>query len=335
MELGRMVGLWLAEGDRQTTREITFTNNMTELVRLFHATLWKYFSPRNRPRMAVYLPRRDMNFVKPIDDANYRVYVDSRASRPYYIYRVSGVELVVQWRRFVKSVCKNIEAYQWILQGFFAGEGNVKYDRLQKSRVLRIAQGARHPLLEKILRHFGIPFRYGGHRVYVISGRANLEKLDLLGIASLHPLKQRSFVEMMGSYRQRHYPRGTLPKLIYQNLDSPRTTADLSAQLKRSSSRISHLLSMFLSSGRVKMYRVHSTYYWVRSGAQIVVISPEKKLVIEHLKVPMRVSELSRLLVRAPRSVKNRLLELERMGLVVRRNSKWHRLPTAAKVVVP
>lgn len=283
----------------------------------------------------MYLPCRDRVFVRPINVASYRAYIDSRASRPYYIYRVSGVELVGPWHRFVKSICKDIEAYQWILQGFFAGEGNVKFSRLQNSRVLRIAQGVRHPLLEKILRHFGISFRYGGHREYVISGRINLEKLDSLGIASLHPLKQRQFAEMMGSYRQWHYPRGILSKLICQNLESPRTAADVSAQLERSSSRVSKLLSLFLSKGLVRMYRVHSTYYWVRSDAQIVVISPEKKRILEQLKVPLSLIELSRLVVRAPRSVLNRLLELERLGLVVRRNSKWQRLPTIAKVVVP
>jgi len=54
-ELAECIGLWLAEGDKKTEREITFTNNCIPLVELFGFTIQKQFEnyPIN-PRIYVY-----------------------------------------------------------------------------------------------------------------------------------------------------------------------------------------------------------------------------------------------------------------------------------------
>ena len=35
-EIAECVGLWLAEGDKKTSAEVTFTNNCMELIIFFH-----------------------------------------------------------------------------------------------------------------------------------------------------------------------------------------------------------------------------------------------------------------------------------------------------------
>jgi len=159
----------------------------------------------------VYRPSHDSEIVRPVPGASYRLYVDSRANVPYYIYRVSGVELVRQWRKSLRTICASPSNYQGILQGFFAGEGNIKESKSHHSRVLRIAQGKRLPLLERILRHFGVKFGYEpAGRNYVIWGRDNLERLQNLGVSQLHWIKHAKFVAMLSSYSQRHYKRHTM-----------------------------------------------------------------------------------------------------------------------------
>ena len=81
-DLARIVGLWLAEGDRSTTREVTFTNNQPALVKLFDDTLVRHFLLRFTPRMAVYLPFLGARFVRPVTRATYHTYLDDRATIP-------------------------------------------------------------------------------------------------------------------------------------------------------------------------------------------------------------------------------------------------------------
>ena len=333
-ELAQSVGLWLAEGDRRTRREITFTNNQPYLIKFFHRVIRNNLNPSYYPRVAVYLPHAGDPFDRPVIQATYRTYVDIRATRPYFIYRISGVKIVRRWKKLVTEVCTDTRNFQPILQGFFAGEGNIKYGHARRSRTLRISQGKRHELLEKMLRHFGISFSYGGHRSYSICGRDNLEKLLLLEVSCMHRIKHWAFLKMMRTYRQRHYRKHVLPQLVLARLVAPLTSRELAIQLSRSTSRISHILSELQSAGRVRSYRVNSTCYWSRSDRRTIVISNQKDAILRLLHVPHRAFELARIQSRTERSVSCRLRELESLGLVVRRKDNWYRLPTSSMVVV-
>ncbi len=148
LDLARIIGLWLAEGDKKSSNEVTITNNDPFLIRLFHDSLWAHFRPRNSPRIYVYRPTPAAEFVRPVENVRYRTYIDRRANVPYFIYRVAGVELVREWKKTVRALCKSPSNYQGILQGFFAGEGNIKETKTTHSRSLRISQGQRMRLVE-------------------------------------------------------------------------------------------------------------------------------------------------------------------------------------------
>jgi hypothetical protein len=221
-----------------TSREVTFTNNNPKLIGFFHRALSKYFQLCNRPRVYVYRPSLGASYVRPVSGAVYRTYIDSRANVPYYIYRVSGVELVRRWRKASRAICASSSNYQGIIQGFFAGEGNIKETMSHHSRVLRIAQGRRFGLLERILRHFRVNFRYeASERSYVVSGRDNLQKLWNLGVSELHSKKHARFATMLSSYKQHHYKRLSLGPRLLEILRSPLTTREIASQVDRSESR--------------------------------------------------------------------------------------------------
>jgi hypothetical protein len=232
--LAQTVGLWLAEGDHKTLREVTFTNNDSRLTAFFHRVLWKRLRPCNPARIYIYLPSKGANYERPVSGAIYRTYIDRRANVPYYIYRVSGVELARIWRRTSLRVCADPSNYPGVLQGFFAGEGNIKESTRYHSRVLRLAQGKRLALLERILRFFRVKFSYeSSERYYVISGRGDLEKLWSLGVSELHPKKNARFAAMMSSYQQYHYMRGYLGPRIVEILSSPLTTNEIATRVNR------------------------------------------------------------------------------------------------------
>jgi predicted transcriptional regulator len=330
--VAQTVGLWLAEGDRQTRREITFTNNQPHLVTFFHDVITKCLHPPRTARIAVYLPNAGFPHLMPVRRARYRDYIDARANSPYYIYRVSGVEKNREWRAIVSQVCSTSFNYQFVLQGFFAGEGNVKQGS-HNSRAVRIAQAHPLPLLERMLRHYGISFIYGGHREYTISGRDNLEKFLALQMTCLHRLKHEKFLRMMAGYRQRHYPKHTLNDHVYKELVIPRTTKDLATRFERTSSRLVRVLSTLCLSGNVQRYHVNSTYYWVRADSQLIVVSKQKMRILNLLKVPYRLFELATILRVNAKAVSHRMNELEKLGLVRREKANWHSIATASQVV--
>jgi predicted transcriptional regulator len=83
------------------------------------------------------------------------------------------------------------------------------------------------------------------------------------------------------------------------------------------------------------MYRVHSTFYWVRSDQAAKINSPEKWNIIRQISIPARLVEIAKRVSRDESAVRRRLLELERLGLVVCKNSKWSAVPTSDRVMVP
>lgn len=330
--LGQAVGLWLAEGDKNTREEITFTNNQPYLITFFHRVIEENLHLLNTPRIAVYLPSADTPHFRPVESARYRVYIDERANLPYYIYRVSGVKATKEWRRLVSVACGHHSNYQPILQGFFAGEGNVKTG-LHHSRAVRVAQGKPNHLLETMMRHFGISFTYGGHREYSITGRDNLARILALGLTELHRLKHERFQRMMSSYLQSHFSNHVLSKLVYSQLVFPQTTEELASKFKRSTSRLRQVLADLKSAVHIKTFHVNSTCYWVRTDSNVVVISKQKMKILQLLAKVHRVFELAAELMKDEKCISRRLKELERLGLARQKKPNWYRIPAPGKVV--
>ncbi len=334
INLPQIVGLWLAEGSVQSTREITFTNNQPTLIRFFHAAFLSALPILNQPRIYAYLPLGQRYFKRPISGLKYRTYTHKHASRPFYIYRISGVKLVQEWRKLVKRVIRDERNYPYVLQGFFAGEGNVKYRQYPWSRMIRIFQKSPIPLIDKILKHSGISFRYSPDEgAYNISGRENLEKLWRMQLATLHPSKNKKFEEMMKTYQQYHYKRGMSLQLVCQNLASPITSKDLSIKLQRSHSRLSQILIQLERKNLAQKFKVRSTYYWFRPGDDTVIISRQKDRVLKLLDEPKRVFEVATALKKTWKAVSRRLHELEELGLVRKTASRWSRVRTRRRVI--
>jgi predicted transcriptional regulator len=264
--------------------------------------------------MYVYLPRAgkfDVPFYSRI-----KIYVDTRARKPYCIYRVSGVKLVKQWKDIVGKYVLDKKMHPYILQGFFAGEGNIKFNRASRSRTIRIAQGKRNRLLEKNLEENGITNRYSiDEKAYVITARGNLEKLAKIEVAILHPEKNKRFDEMLATYKQHHYPRYYLIRKIYEMLKVPRTSQELAELFGRSVARVQDALKALKDGGRVQNFKVGSNAFWIRSDRNIIIISDVKTRYLDLLKTHGTLSTAA--LARARdvdfKSACRRLKELEKL----------------------
>ncbi len=331
--IAQNAGLWLAEGDKKTNSEITLTNNNPELIECFHRTLISMYPFERKARLYVY--NKNGIYTPSIKDVEYRNYIDMRSGRPYFIYRVSGVPFVKKWKMKVEGLKKKESLYTYILQGFFAGEGNIKFSKKRKSRALRIAQGKRDEFLEKMLEHLSVQFTYSpAERSYVISGRKNLEKLLKIEIAKLHKEKDRKFREMLSSYKQHHYPKNYLKYNILGYLNKPHTAIELSKYFERSPARICKILTMLKKEGKVNNYRVRSRDYWIKINCDIIVISDRKNEILHILKAGKTTKQISNHLEVNWKAAFRRLKELERLGLVKREGQLWKRRVIQKKIVV-
>ena len=141
-------------------------------------------------------------------------------------------------------------------------------------------------LVELILKYVGVTFGYEtSERSYYISGRENLEKLHSIGISELHSTNHAKFVAMLDSYKQYHYKRNPLSPVVLNALSSPMTTQDVANYIGRSRARASRLLTELRRQNEIEMYKVRSTYYWIRSDEEIIVISSQKSKILDALRL--------------------------------------------------
>lgn len=332
-DLARCVGLWLAEGNTKTDREITFTNNCKNLIDLFYETVINLFYERGNPRIYIYYPIEGMR--KFYFDCKTNEYLDKRANKPYFIFKLASKKLFGKWEGLVERIKSEQKWYRFILQGFFAGEGNVKTGT-HCSRSIRISQGEENPFLEKMLNHFCTTFKFSERgRAYVLHGRENLEKLQKIKIAKLHPLKRNLFKKMMEEYKQYHYSRGELKDKLYSALKRPRTSSELSEEFERSQDRIQRVLSELKKTNKVQNYRVRSKDYWIREDENTIIISRVKENYLKKLEELNKTSEFASNFDVCWKSSYRRLSELEKLGLVKRKeNKEWEMLDNERKVIV-
>ena len=190
-EIAECVGLWLAEGDKKTKNEITFTNNCIPLVELFYKVISKLFiDKKERIRIYVYSKNNEKIDIPFCKIVNY--YTDKRAKKPYCILRLASVKDIKEWKKIVANISNDKKQYVNILRGFFAGEGNIK-EGSHNSRGLRIAQKERNILVELILTDLNIKkFKFRpNERSYIIYGKTNWDIFAELRLADLHPKKKK------------------------------------------------------------------------------------------------------------------------------------------------
>jgi hypothetical protein len=337
-KIAECIGLWLAEGDNKTKYEITFTNNEFYLIKYFHETLSKLFKIENlKIRIYIYTPSKLKHKI-PIKNIRINNYIDTRANKPYFIWRFASVNSVSIWKNKVKKILENKEFYPDILRGFFAGEGSISYSK-DKKRMLRISQSKRVNFIERVLEDLQINYNFSTHHRegYVISRRGNLEKLEEIKIADLHPIKRKKFQKMMKEYKQRHYEKYFLKKNLIKHLNKKYYTAkQLANYFKRSPARVSEVLVELKKENKLKFFKIKSECYWINYNINCVIISKIKMNYIKLLEQKsQKTKELSIKLKVCQRTAKNRLKELERLKLVKRNPNKiWELKKTNKEVIV-
>jgi len=330
-KVAECVGLWLAEGDSKTISEITFTNNCYELIDFFYITIKKLFKVDNF-RLYVYSPSKNYKINRDFDIQRVNYYIDKRARKPYFILRLASRKIVKEWNEITKNISNDKKYYSDILRGFFAGEGNIKEG--ERNRAIRIAQKNPIELINRILTEFEIEFRFSKReRSYVISSRYNWEKLAKIGVANLHPIKRKRFWEVYNKYKQWHYSHNFIRDNILELLENPTTSKELSEIFERHHSRIQHVLIKLKKEGKIKCFRVRSQAYWTRND-NLIIISKRKKTILDLLNKPRRTFHIANKLKIDQKTVFKRLNELNRLGLVDRKNKIWYKLPTNKEVLI-
>ena len=328
IKLAECVGLWLAEGDNRTIREVTITNNSIDVILFFHEQIMKIYKGKNKPRIYVYSPSK-RKLYNSIGNIKINFYTDERANRPYYIYRIADVVFLKKWHSIVEKIKNRKKLFEHILRGFFAGEGNIKFDLKRGCRIIRISQGKRNEYLEKILKRFNLTFKYDiKKRMYWISGKNNLVRVEELDIASLNPIKYAEFSRMM----EGHYniSRNQLKWKVYKMLKTPRKFKDISNKMRVNWVDVSFVLNELKKEGKIDYFRENRDRYWARKDFVNKTLSKRKTDIISNLDAPKGNVKLSNCMSIPRKTITRRLLELEKEGLIERikkynRQTKWRK----------
>ncbi|MBU3896545.1 MAG: hypothetical protein KJ697_01265 [Nanoarchaeota archaeon] len=328
----KCVGLWLAEGDSKTKYEITFTNNCWDTIELFHETMKNIFK-EICPRIYVYFPSKENITDYNYENIRFRYYIDERANKPYYIYRIGNVNFTKNWHNIINDTKTKKELYKYILQGFFAGEGNIKTGS-HSNRTVRISQGTRNMYVENILNYFNIKYNYSNtERSYVITGRKNWEILNSLDLSILNKEKNIKFNDTFLSYKQWHYPKNHIKNEIIKILDTPKTSKELAHLFKRGQPRIQTILTKLKRNKLIINFRIGSNNYWIKTDKNIILISKRKLQILELLEIPHKISDISKQLSICWKATSRRLNELKRLGLVENKGYLWYKLQTKKEVM--
>jgi|TARA_B100001964_G_C14226520_1_gene597915 hypothetical protein len=302
---------------------------------LFHKVLTSLFDIKNK-KIRIYVYNSSEEKIKiPLKEVRVNNYIDKRATRPYYIWRLASRELNKKWKKHVERIINNKELYVEVLRGFFAGEGNIKTGS-HSNRTIRISQGKPSTLIETILDRLNVNYRFSiGERNYVITGKSNWEIFAKLKITDLHPEKKLRFWEAFNEFKEEHYEKNYLRDNIFNLLASPQTTKELALRFNRSQARIYDVLELLKKSSKIDNFRVRSKDYWIRMDQKVIIISKIKYKYLEFLdNVEKTTKEVSEIFNVDWKSSFARLRELEKLGMVIRtKNKSWRRLSMDKKVI--
>jgi len=332
-KVAECVGLWLAEGDKKTNREITFTNNCFELVLFFHRTLKKVLEI-DESSVRVYIYTKNKKSIKlQLGKTQIKQYIDERANKPYFIWRLASVNLLAKWKRIVTKIIEDEKEYANILRGFFAGEGNLKTGS-HHNRAVRISQKVPLELIDRILAHYNIISNFSqSERAYVITSRENWDKLAQLNIAELHPDKGQKFWEIYKSFKEYHYSHNYIKERIIEMLKNPKTSRELANEFSRSQARIQDILIPMKKEGKINLFRVGSISYWISDKTK-VILSKRKYKILLFLTSPKLTSQIAKYLRINWKAAYRRLEELKKLNLVKRDNYLWYKIQSDKEVLV-
>ena len=234
----------------------------------------------------------------------------------------------------VEDIYNNKELYNYILRGFFAGEGNLK-ESLRSSRTIRIAQKERHSLLESILKSLNISFNFRSKdRSYYICGKPNWDIFAKFNLADLNPDKKEKFWKFYGNFKQDHYKHNHLKNTILISINKPQTTRELMKINNRSFARIQDVLIDLKKQGKIKNFRVGSLDYWT-NNLDLIIISKIKKEYLDYLDEARKTSEFAKKFKVDFKSSSRRLNELQKLNLVDRdKEKRWRKTSLNKEILI-
>lgn len=330
------MGLWLAEGDKKTQSELTFTNNCFDLILFFQENVEKIYTGSNKPRLYVYSPGERILFTKLGGFKKVNNYRDERANRPYYIYKLADVNFIKHWKCLVEEIITKKEFYQFLVSGIFAGEGNIYYDKKSHKRTVRISAKTPVKLINAILNYFEIKYTFvWSNRMYELWSR-DLDKIDKIKLTELHPEKSAAFKKMMKSRIEIHYPHHELKRLVYSELGkNPRTNKELSELFRRSHVRILEVLTELRNENKISYLRNkngNQKTIWMLKEKKEELVNLDKRDILSALNIK-NITKIGKLSGLSRKAVSKRFKRYEEEGLIEKDGNWWRLTKMGLKIL--
>ena len=138
-------------------------------------------------------------------------------------------------------------------------------------------------------------------------------------LVELHPAKREKFWRIFNGYKESHYPNHLLENNILKLLNRPYTSLELSKKFKRSQVRIQDILIPPKKEEKLRVFRVKSKSYWIKTDRNKIIISKIKEKYLKSLKRSGKTAnELAKESGVCWKAAYGRFTELQKLNLVVR-----------------
>ncbi|PIZ52517.1 hypothetical protein COY27_00200 [Candidatus Woesearchaeota archaeon CG_4_10_14_0_2_um_filter_33_13] len=193
----------------------------------------------------------------------------------------------------------------------------------------------RNEYIEKLLTYFEFPIKFDQNkRAYWITGRY-LEKAQKINIASLHPEKEARFRKMIYSVKEKHYSPYEFRTLILGELNSFKTTKQLSLLFSKSDVYTLEVLSILKKEHIIDHIKTKQGSFWAKNDLIKQYQKTEMFEILRNLNKYVNLSKTGSAVGMARKAIVSRLLRYQKEGVVSYIASKrsW-KLTEKGKVIV-
>jgi predicted transcriptional regulator len=150
-----------------------------------------------------------------------------------------------------------------------------------------------------------------------------MNKLNEIGIASLHPEKEVKFRKMINSAKESHYSPRELKELLLKDLNKFRRTSELADKFKRSDLRILEVLQELKKENKVDWIKLKGRTCWAKKQLRDKYLYDEKVNILKHVVQKKNMTQIGKLFNVSRKAIKSKLIKLENEGVVKKESDKW------------
>lgn len=282
-QLIETIGMYFGDGQSAITsksyQSTRFANSNPRLIKLFIGTL-------KNLNVDVKKLKAYVSIITAIKPKNYQKIIDywlkitniprsnfykigwrkskwkSSMTEPYgttsIIYANSSFRLVFDaiFKRIINIAKKDHRTAANFLRGLLAADGNIYYNGVLREVNIAAKSEKNRKIIKRFFLYLGINTNKDnltpGKETVRITGYPNFEIMEKYSLCGLHQKKKEIFYNMMGSYKNKCFRKGTAVPKLKQMLKTPKTVDKIAFIMKKKQNAIRRYLYILEKEDKVK-----------------------------------------------------------------------------------